>query len=699
MLVPPKSKAGGREGKTKRRQPVVTRLGEGLSRDKKDAQLGMDRNVTRRDFLNGFSVAVGGSLALNNAKWMETFGLAESPLKSQQAQKSNEYYPPTLTGMRGSTTAVMEVGHGLRDGNEWQNPQADSDRFDLIVVGGGISGLSAAYFYGKQHPDAKILILENHDDFGGHARRNEFHVGDRMIIGYGGTQSIASPKLYSPQAKQLLADLGIEPQKFYKDFDRKFDQEHGLSRAYFFDKKTFGVDKLVLGPRQRKASEFSTDNLAISEGETAWAEFFSRTPLSPQAQKDLTRLQTAKVDYLPGMSQWEKKVTLARTSYKDYLLKYVKLDPSAIPFLQTSTYGLYGIGIDAVPSGDLALLGYPGFEGMDLSGKYGPGMGVEVTKQESESDEGEPYIFHFPDGNASIARLLVRSLIPASASGSTMEDIVTAKLNYAVLDDPSSNVRLRLNSTVIHAKNVGDPTAAKEVEVTYVCDGKPRTVRGTACILAGWNMVIPYMCPELPDKQKEALAYGVKVPLIYTNVLLRNWQSFKKLGISGVRCPGSFFESVSLDFPVSIGDYKFSGNPDEPCVIHLEHVPTKPGLPARQQQMAGRAQMLATTFETYERNIREQLATILGPGGFDPAKDILAITVNRWPHGYAYEYNSLYDPDWPEDLQPCVIGRQPFGRISIANSDAEAFAYTNAAIDQAYRAVGEVSRFTATAAT
>jgi len=198
----------------------------------------------------------------------------------------------------------------------------------------------------------------------------------------------------------------------------------------------------------------------------------------------------------------------------------------------------------------------------------------------------------------------------------------------------------------------------------------------------------------MPNKQKEALAYGVKVPLVYTNVLLRNWQPFKKLGISGVRCPGSFFESVTLDFPVSIGSYKFSNNPDEPCVIHLEHVPTKPGLPARQQQMAGRAQMLGTTFETYERNIREQLTAILGPGDFDAAKDILAITVNRWPHGYAYEYNSLYDPDWPEDQQPCVIGRQPFGRISIANSDAEAFAYTNAAIDQAYRAVGEVSRFT-----
>src|SRR5438067_1898650 len=478
--------------------------------DSKDKELGMRRDITRRDFLNGIAITSGLAMLPPH--------LLAALQNDLDPEKSPNYYPPSLTGLRGSHIGSFEVAHSLRDGDFWQKagtPIDTGEKFDLIVVGGGISGLSAAYFFRKSNPNARILILENHDDFGGHAKRNEFTVVD------------------------------------------------------------------------------------------------------------------------PRLSSDQKKDRLARISYAKFLTDIAHIDQEIVKLYQAAPHGLFGVGIDSVSAQDAWGLGLPGFSGMKLE----PGPGKGMNRDAIPNAEAEKYFFHFPDGNASIARMLVRKLIPHVIGGNSATDIISQKADYAKIDDSSSPIRIRLNSTVVRVKHVGDPATAKEVEITYSRFGKLYTARAPYTVLACWNMVVPYIATELPEHQKNALNSAAKVPLLYTNVVIRNWTSFQKLGTSSVYAPGCYHSAFTLDLPVSIGEYQCSKSPDQPIVIHMMKTPCKPGLPARDQHRMGRIELFMTEFETMERQIRDQLARALGPGGFDPARDIAAITVNRWPHCYAYEYN------------------------------------------------------------
>jgi spermidine dehydrogenase len=641
-----------------------------------DKYLGMDRLITRRDFLNGAAVVVGGSLFAGHSF---LFGQGQAEVQSE-----NGYYPPTRIGLRGSHVGSFETAHSLRDGTFWKSAGAATDTnesYDLVIVGGGISGLSAAHFFrGHAGPAARILILENHDDFGGHAKRNEFHLGGKLQLCNGGTFLIDSPTPYSLQADALLKLLGIDPPKLEETTtNRKLYSSLGLKSSVFFDKETFGADKLLAGePGGRWGRR--------ADKQQSWTEFLQGAPVSEAVRRDIARIEESDTDYMPGLSSAQKKAKLSRMSYRDFLLNIVKADPGVIPFYQTRTHGEWGVGIEAEPALDCWAIGLPGFQGLHLE----PGAAPHMSYSAAGYANGGSYNYHFPDGNASIARLLVRNLIPAAVPGHTVEDVVTAKTEYSQLDHADSPIRIRLNSTVVHIRNIGEAASAKEVEVAYAQRGKVFTVRAKGCVLACWNMVIPYICPELPDKQKEALHYLVKVPLVYCSVGIRNWTAFQRLGIENVSAPGSYWENVSLNAAMDIGDYHTPKSPSEPILLHLSRTPCKPGLPAREQHKAGRMELMVTSFEDFERKIRDQLARILSPGGFDPAEDIQAITVNRWPHGYGYEYNPLFDPDWPEEERPNVIGRKKFGRITIANTDSGATAYTDVAIDQAYRAVQEL---------
>jgi spermidine dehydrogenase len=298
--------------------------------------------------------------------------------------------------------------------------------------------------------------------------------------------------------------------------------------------------------------------------------------------------------------------------------------------------------------------------------------------------------FHFPDGNASIARLLVRALVPGAIPGETPEDLVTARADYGRLDRPGNLVRIRLSSLCVRARNIGGAPHSTGAEIAYARGDGVYRVRAKACVLASWNMMIPYLCPEMGEAQKSALHQIVKTPLVYTSVALRNWTAFQKLGVASITAPAGYHTQMRLNWPVDIGDYASERSPEKPILLHMTRTPCQRGLAEFDQNRAGRAELLATPFETFEREVRAQLGRALKDGGFDPASDITAITVNRWPHGYAPEWNPLWLPVLPPEQQPNVIGRTPFGRIMIANSDSGAAAYTDVAIDQAHRAVEEI---------
>jgi spermidine dehydrogenase len=606
-------------------------------------------SITRRDFLGGTALAIGAGLT-----------------PADQIAAAPAQYPPALTGMRGQHPGSFEVAHAFaREGRRFGVDDAPSEeKYDLVVVGGGISGLAAAWFYRRAvGAGARVLILDNHDDFGGHAKRNEFSAGARTLIGYGGSQSIQSPKtLWSEVAKGLLRDLGVELSRFDTAFDRGFYSSLGLSRGVFFDRETFGRDALIVGDPLLSRSADAGAQLA---------NFIAAMPITDASKQQLRSLYDPARDPLAGKSADEKVKILKVTSYRDYL-KICGCSDEVANCFQGRPLGFFGLGCDAVAAFDLRDFGYPGFAGLKLPAAH--------------PEWSEPYIYHFPDGNASLARLLVRALIPGTASGKTMDDVVLAGFDYDALDRADNNVRIRLQSTVIDVKQRGDA-----VSVGYVSAGAPHRVTAKSAVLACFHMMIPYLMPELPQAQREALALNVKTPLVYTNVVVRNWQPWLVLKVSDIAAPMDFFSHVALDFPVDLGGYRHPRDPAEPIVLHLVHVPGAPnsGLDARAQFHIGQAKILAMTFADFETRIRDQLGRMLGPGGFDGARDIAAITVNRWPHGYGYVANSLFDPDDYDD-RVLKLARQPFGRVAIANSDAGGDAYAHLAINEAARAVREL---------
>ena len=620
---------------------------------KTDKQLGMFKPIRRRDFVQGAAVAAGTALTAGSLRasdfWRDQ---SESP----GAMRAD--YPPIKTGMRGSHPGAYEVAHALgRDGAKFAKPAEAAEHHDLVVVGAGISGLAAAYFYRQRMgSSAKILLLENHDDFGGHAKRNEFHQSGEMVLSLGGTHNLEWWK-FSDVVNRLLSELGIDPQAMRREMTFEYGRDAPNSPAMWFDADTYGESRLI--------PNFSLRNHLTREQ-------IDQIPISVEGRKSLLRLYSSDISH-SKLSEAELETLLSEISYPDFLREYAGLTEDAVQLFDKDQHGSYGLEMRALSAAEAIWEGYPG---------------AHLFGQDWEVDDFQYPVAMWPDGNASLARLLVAKLIPEVAPEADALNIAAANFDYSRLDQSANNVRLRLNATVVNTENT-----ETGVSVTYASSGKIRRVTARHSVLACYHSIIPHLCPSISETQKDALKHQVKMPLVLTNVLIRNRDALDKLGIDAVSCPGRLHGRLFLFQGIHTGGYESKS--DAVSLVFWGSVsPPEDAIDLKSQLRGSRQKLLELSLEDFEREVRSVLDELLSPAGFDVAADILAITVNRWPHGYAYEYMQLWDPEWAPGEAPHEIARQRFGSIAIANADAGASAYTHVAIDQAYRAIDELAEIT-----
>ena len=604
--------------------------------------------ISRRDFINGTAVGLGAAAAVPHF-----------------AAKANttEYYPPALTGLRGSHPGANTHAHNLA----WQSSYKVSsvrntnEVYDLVVVGAGLSGLASAYFYRQRFgPDSKILILDNHDDFGGHAKRNEHTIDGQRLISYGGSQTLVEPRSASAIMQTLFQDVGIDLKRFDTAFDQGFYKRHELGATTYFNAKHFGRDALVRHPFCNYYNYLEgLPGAAVSDEEAV-----AQTPLSDRGKQQLLSVLKGGLHTL-NLEDRALERYVETTNYFDYLKQTLGVDdPQVLRMARHSGIDWSSAGAELLTIAEAKECGALGFAPVPVY------------------DLDNPYIHHFPDGNAGVARALVRHLIPSVAPGNNAEALVNMRFSYRQLDQRAHSARIRLNSTVVNVQHQQGTDHRDSVAVSYVHNDTLHGVSAKHVVMACYNMMIPHIVSDLPKAQADALREQMKSPLIYTTVGLRHWRSLQAQGLGLAMCPGNMHQTAFIDFPVSLGGYQFTQSPDDPCVIQMISCPysDEVGKPRAEQYREARYRMLGRQFSDYESEIREHLSGMLSSDYFDFDRDVASITVNRWAHGYtvAGPGNSV------------EIGRAPHGRITIANSDSAPAADAIAAMEMGHRAVGEL---------
>ena len=620
-----------------------------------DKELGLDRDITRRDFVYGSSILLSSAVV----------GCGKSTDKKSHSNSdysfdvSANWYGPGGIGdyakSHGNTPELIKTAHEIRSGRfntEIAYAVDSGEEYDLVVVGGGFSGLSAAYHFNRLNPSGRVLILDNHPLFGGEAKRNDFNVNGVHISGPQGSNDFGIPS----------ATGGPDDYFSALNLPREFNYVEPVGSAAGMRIPIDNYDYMTWQEKHFDVGHFF--NGAVNPWiKDVWGTGLNSTPWSTEVKDAFTRVRSTEIKDKSGRDtdRWLDSITL-----KSYYEEELRLPPEVTSFYDPIMASIIGLGCDAISAYWGKYFDMPGFKKPELY--------------------NEDLLQSFPGGNTGIARHFVKKLNPDAIEGTSFEEVLFGRIAFDQLDREDKPVRMRLNSTAVSIEHTSQVNGNEQIQITYAKNGELNKLKAKAVVMATGGWVNRNVLKDLPSEYHGAYGKFGHSPVLVANVALTNWRFLERLGVSAAIWPEGFGFTCNIRRPMIVDGKSQPLHPDKPIVLTFYTPIFKPGLERKEQGAVGRAELLSTSFTDYERQIREQMTIMFSAGGFDPAKDIAGIILNRWGHAYVNpDLGFMFGADG--NIAPPDVIREPYGRIAIGHSELRGHQYWSGAAGEGRRAV------------